>query len=142
MTKAKTSRPLAIGENADLTDDERCTFSILGVIRFDASAVAKALRSRPLTYLEIHGLANLLDGKRPDGISLAITGQGRNWRPIREGAQMHDRAIGFAKMMDELMASGESWEQATFATAEHFGVSESTVSRNVDAGRALQATER
>lgn len=137
MTIADDDPFRAVGDTSHLTDDERCTFSILGAIRFDASAVAEALRSRPLTMLERHGLANLLEGKRPDGLKLMIAGQGKNWHPWFESSQRYDQAIAMAAMMDAEMANGASWEEATLATADRFSVSESTVSRRVGIGRIL-----
>ena len=114
----------------DLTAHERCFHSIFGFIRFDYEAVANALRTGTLTPVEMDGLASLLEGYRPDGLSLKIMGQGRNWMPISEAAARFRRATRIANMMDELLQSGVSWEAATIDTAEHFGVSEATVSRD------------
>lgn len=130
-----------IGDNSDLSDQERSLLSIMGVIRFDAKAVANALRSRPLTVLEAHGLANLIEGKHPQGISLKVLGQGRNWQPIREGSQRYNRAIAIAREVRKAMGAGETWESAIQAAAEHFRASEATIARNVALARSIQGIE-
>lgn len=130
-----------IGNNSDLTEEERCLFSVMGVIRFDVEAVTKAIRSRPLSTLEAHGLANLIEGKHPQGISLKVCGQGRNWQPIREGSQRYNRALAIARKVRIVMDTGETWESAVQAAAEHFRTSEATIARNVALARSLQGVE-
>lgn len=126
----------------ELTEEERCIHSLFGTIRFDYKAVANALRSRSLTILQSHALADLIEGTRADGVSLKVDGQGRNWTPIEEDAAKFHRAIAISNMMNRLRQSDETWEQATLETADYFGISESTVSRAVAVGRWLQDTEK
>lgn len=131
-----------MNDKSELTDDERCIHSIFGSIRFDAAAVARALRSRPLTPFEAHGLANLLENNRPDGLHLKMVGQGRNWIPVFEKVARYERCMEIAKMVEQLRSGGESWEQAILATAECFSVSEPTVARAASVGKRIQCIDK
>lgn len=115
----------------ELTDAERVRFSVMGIMRFDAEAVADALRTRPLTQLEAEGLANLIDGSRPDGLRLKMQGQGKNWRPIAEGAAAYDRMMAIGSFVDAQLASGGTVEEAVIDAASSFRVSEPTIYRNL-----------
>ena len=115
----------------DPSDDERVVFSVIGLMRFDAQAVAQALRSRPLNPREAHGLADLLEGKHPNGLRLEMQGQGKGWKPIYEKATAYDRLIAVGKFVEARQADNNTLEEAVIDAAEEFQISESTVYRDL-----------
>ncbi|WP_375178088.1 hypothetical protein [Sphingobium yanoikuyae] len=111
-------------------------FSVSGVTRFDAKAVADALRHRHLTPMEAHGLANLLEGKHPHGLKLVMQGQGKGWKPIAEGAAAYRRLMLIGKFVEEKVLSGCTTEDAVFDAAIEFCCSEATIYRDLRLYRA------
>jgi hypothetical protein len=126
----------------NVSEQGRCFLSLCGAILFDYEAVANTIRSGSLTPLASQLLANMLVGKGPDGLTLKLTGQGRNWKPVSERVAEFERAKDVTKMLDRLIEAGATWEEATSDIAEQLSISESTVSRRVVMGRALQDIEK
>jgi hypothetical protein len=118
-------------QDSDISDDDRVLFSVIGVIRFDAHAVANALRSRPLSRLEANGLANLLDGGNPNGLHLEMRGQGKGWKPIYETATAYNRLMAIGSFIDTQMSDNNTLEEAVLDAVEEFRVSEATVYRDL-----------
>ncbi len=129
-------------ENAPLSEDERCIFSILGAIRFDAEAVAKALRTRPLSYLEASGLANMLEGKRPDGLRLQLTAQGKGWKPIKDAHDEYRRCIAIGERFEEIRPTHDKWIEAVEQLSIEFGLGESTIAQQLALFSDVQESEK
>jgi hypothetical protein len=115
----------------DVREGMRVFGSLTGITRFDAQAVADALRTRPLTRLEAVALANLIDGSNPTGLRLAIKGQGKGWIPMIEAAARFDRLRAVGAFVDERLSDGETLEAAVIEAAENFGFSEPTIYRDL-----------
>jgi len=106
--------------------------SVFGLRRWDEKgreAVATALRSNTLTRPERIGLANLIEGKHPRGYRLAMSGQGNDMTTV-EKASAYDRLIAIGGFVAEVIASGETYENAIIDAAEKFATSEATVARD------------
>ena len=120
--------------------DLRVFFSIYGVIRFDAAAVAGALRDGRLTPMQAHGLANLLEGKHPQGLTLKMQGQGKGWKPAAEQAARYNRLMSVGAFVTRRLKVGQTLEEAVMDASEEFGVSDATVYRDLNMYRS-QAPE-
>lgn len=133
MSDASSAHPGASGMTSplELTDAERVKYSVIGFMKFDAEAVAHALRTRPLTAFEARSLANLIDGKNPRGLRLEMRGQGRGWRPIVEAAAAYERVMAVGHFVEAQLAKGGSVEEAVIDAAQRFGISEPTVYRDL-----------
>lgn len=105
--------------------------SVYGFTRFDASKVAAALRAGKLTKMEAHGLANLLEGKHPDGLRLVMKGQGKGWKPVLDGARSYERCMAIGKFVTAARGRGLTYEASIFDASEHFGISEAIVARDL-----------
>ena len=114
-------------------------FSVTGVARFDASAVAAALRAGTLTKLEAIGLTNLLEGKHPQGLQLKMAGQGKGWKPLAEKAAAYERIKAIGQFVNERLSSGNTVEAAVLDAAAEFGISEPTVYRDLRLSRSVEA---
>ncbi|MBP6363761.1 MAG: hypothetical protein KA329_09600 [Novosphingobium sp.] len=126
----------------DLTPQQRANYSLLGAIRFDAPAVADAIRAGSLPPFAMECLAQLIEGSRPNGVRLAIKGQGKGWKPIYEKAKAFDRLIAIGGFIDEQIAKGCSVEGAVIEAAETFGLSEPTVYRDLSWYRRVPKEDR
>lgn len=105
--------------------------SILGLLPFDAAKVAEALRSGTLSKLETIGLANLIEGNRPDGLRLVMQGQGKGWRPLIEKTQHYYRVMAVGAFVRECRDRGLTAEEAVIDAGEHFALSEPTIWRDL-----------
>ena len=121
----------------ELSDDERAFLSLLGVIRFDRTAVANVLRKRPLSNLEGLALANLIEGKQPQGLRFEIHGQGKGWRPLAETASAYDRLVSIGERIDKGIVAGQKTEEVVNDLAEESGLSNPTLYRDLRLYRLL-----
>lgn len=104
--------------------------SVYGIAKFDVQAVANAVRNRTLTSMEAWGLANLLEGKHPDGLFLKLHGQG-NAETIQEGAIHYQRILSIGRQFYGKMAVGDTEEGAVNEIADELNLSEATVRRDL-----------
>lgn len=119
-------------EDWGLNDPElRVFYSVYGLVRFDAAAVADALRNGKMTPMQSYGLANLIEGKHPQGLSLKIQGQGKGWKPAAEVAARYKRSMRVGDYITHKLAAGDSVEQAVIDASMRFGVSEPTIYRDL-----------
>lgn len=113
-------------------------YSVYGLIRFDPKAVALALRNGTLTSMEAHGLANLLEGTHPQGLTLKMMGQGRGWKPAAETAARYDRLMMIGTFLERSLLAGNKMENAVIDAASEFGISEPTVYRDFQMYRSIE----
>jgi hypothetical protein len=109
-----------------------------GMVRWDGVAVADAVRSGSLSPLQTEALARLLDGTAASGLKLELQGQGRGLT-TQEKAERYERIVAVGEFIAERLRTGETWEAAVIDAAEHFGVSEPTVARDLQLYRVLTA---
>lgn len=116
--------------NAEINEEQRLLLGLWGVIKFDAAALAHALRSRSLTPIEAEFLAKMLEGKHPLGLELKLKGQGNkvNWS---EAAAAYDRLMAIGRFVDAREAEGITTQAAVFDACEEFGISEATIYRDL-----------
>ena len=113
--------------------DERALVlaSVLGLARFDAALVASALRRGTLSKLAAHGLANLIEGKHPEGLKLVMQGQKKGWKPALEAAASYERVLAIGDFVSRKLADGDTKEGAVIDASEAFEVSEATIYRDL-----------
>lgn len=136
-----TEAELDSGRSPDLTGGDLAFYSLVGVMRFNAEAVADALRAGTLSPFAIECLAKLIDGTHSGGLRLSLKGQGKGWKPIYETAQAYDRLMEIGRFCEERRTSGCSYEEALLDAAEKFGISEATVARDWRLYRLSQSPE-
>jgi len=112
-------------------EDHPVIASVYGLGRWNAAAVADAVRRQALSKAEAAGLANLIEGRHPQGLRLEIVGQGKGWMPATDKAKRWDRLIRVGKFVEGLIADGATWEEAVFDAEDHFGLSAPTVARDL-----------
>jgi hypothetical protein len=115
----------------ETSEDLRVRLSLMCVMKFDAQAVAHALRTRPLSPLEALSLANLIEGNHPRGFRLKMQGQGKGWKPMADKAAAFRRLMAIGSHVDAQLAEGNTVEDAVIDAASEFSVSEPTVYRDL-----------
>lgn len=127
---------------SDLSEEERAFYSIVGAIRFDSQAVAKRLRSGPLSLFESRILADLMDGNNPQGLRLELRGQGKGWIPMAESAAFWNRMMAIGQFVESELERGRDLDDAVHNATEKFGLSEATIFRDLRNFRQFKESEK
>ncbi len=115
----------------DLTPDEIVRFSLMGLMRFDAVAVADALRNGRISPLGLISLAKMIDGTHSMGLRLVLKGQGKGWRSMHDNAKHYERVMSIGEFVDRRLIDVATVEEAVMDAAEHFQLSEPTIYRDL-----------
>ena len=129
----------------DRSDGDACRhgvvfFSVNGLVPFDASAVAAAIRDGKLTPMQAYMLAAMIDDTHPKGLKLKLHGQGSG-RTMFEEAKAYDRIQKIAAFIEGQVAAGSTENQAILTAEVELDVSVATVRRDWRDYLAMKADE-